>query len=177
MKKFGLTLHSQKTRLLEFGRFAAKDRKQRGEGKPETFEFLGFTHICGRKRQSGGFMVKRRTIKKRLRKKLQELRQRLMERRHRPVAETGKWIKSVVRGYFNYHAIPGNFEALKAFRREISRHWRYALQRRSQRHRMNWERFKKIADLWIPRARIVHGNPNDRFYAKHPKQEPYTGKL
>jgi len=168
-QKFGLALHPEKTRLIEFGRFAAENRRKRGEGKPETFTFLGFTHICGRKHWSGGFIVKRRTAAKRLRAKLQEVREALLRRRHEPIADLGKWLRSVMQGYFNYFAVPGNIVSLNMFRRETARNWLHALRRRSQRHRLTWERFGPIVDSWFPRAQVLHEHPNDRFYAKHPK--------
>jgi hypothetical protein len=134
MRKFGLELHAEKTRLIEFGRFAEGNRKRRGEGKPETFDFLGFTHISGKTRKGNWFTVRRQTIKKRLRGKLQAVRQELRKRWHERIAETGKWLRPVVQGYFNYHAVPGNFVALETFRREIARAWLGALgRRRSQR--------------------------------------------
>jgi RNA-directed DNA polymerase len=169
MEKFGLALHPEKTRLIEFGRFAAENRRKRGEGKPETFTFLGFTHICGRKHWSGGFIVKRRTAAKRLRAKLQEVRGTLLRRRHEPIADLGKWLRSVMQGYFNYFAVPGNLVSLNMFRRETARSWLHALRRRSQRHRLSWERFGPIVDHWFPRVQVLHEHPNDRFYAKHPK--------
>jgi hypothetical protein len=167
--KFGLALHPDKTRLIEFGRFAARDRQQRGQGKPEPFDFLGFTHYCGRKRQSGGFHVRRRTVSKRLRAKLRGVKGALLKRRHEPLSQQIAWLQGVVRGYFNYHAIPGNMPALETFRREAVRYWLRALRRRSQRHRLSWERFGPLADLCIPKPKILHPHPNERFYAKHPK--------
>jgi group II intron reverse transcriptase/maturase len=172
LQKFGLELHSGKTRLIEFGRFAAENRKRRGERKPESFDVLGFTHICGVKRGSQKFHVQRRTMTKRMRAKLREVKATLLRRRHDPVPELGCWLGAVVRGYFNYHAIPGNFGTLEAFRRESVRHWLFALRRRSQRRRMNWQRFRRLIDLWIPRPKILHPYPHDRFYAMHPRQEP-----
>jgi RNA-directed DNA polymerase len=169
MEKFGLALHPEKTRLIEFGRFAAENRRARGDSKPETFTFLGFTHICGRKHWSGGFIVKRRTAAERLRAKLQEVREALLRRRHEPIAALGKWLRSVVQGYFNYFAVPGNLVSLDAFRRETARSWRQALRRRSQRHRLSWERFGPIVDHWLPRVQVLQPYPNERFYAKHPK--------
>jgi len=167
MRKFGLELHAEKTRLIEFGRFAEGNRKRRGEGKPETFDFLGFTHMCGKTRKGGWFRVRRQTVKKRLRSKLQIVKQELRKRWHERVAETGKWLRSVVQGYFNYHAVPGNFEALRMFRREVVRAWLAALRRRSQRHCMPWERFNLIADHYLPSARILHPEPGARFDAKY----------
>jgi hypothetical protein len=167
--KYGLVLHPDKTRLIEFGRFAARDRQQRGQGKPEVFDFLGFTHCCGRKRQSGGFHVRRKTVSKRLRAKLRGVKEVLLKRRHEPLSQQIAWLHGAVRGYFNYHAIPGNMPALETFRREVIRFWLQALRRRSQRHRLSWERFDQLTDLCIPKPKILHPHPNERFYAKHPK--------
>lgn len=169
MSKFGLSLHPDKTRLIEFGRFAAENRTNRGEGKPETFDFLGFTHLCWKKRRDGGFIVKRKTTTKRLRAKLKAVREALLRRRHWPLKELGGWLRGVTQGYFNYHAVPGNFVALETFRREVSRSLLFALRRRSQRHRMPWARFWKLVSRWIPRARILHPHSNVRFYALHPR--------
>jgi RNA-directed DNA polymerase len=169
MRKFGLELHSEKTRLIEFGRFAEDNRKRRGEGKPETFDFLGFTHICGKTRKGNWFTVRRQTVKKRLRSKLQAVRQELRKRWHERIAETGDWLRSVVQGYFNYHAVPGNFVALQTFRREIAWAWLEALKRRSQRHRLPWERFRSITDRYLPLPRILHPQPGVRFDARHPR--------
>lgn len=169
LHKFGLALHPDKTRLIEFGRFAAENRCKRGQGKPETFDFLGFTHICGVKRLSKRFHVQRRTVKKRLRTKLQVVKQTLLRQRHLPIPEQGAWLRAVVQGYFNYHAIPGNMAALEAFRKESVRYWLHALRRRSQRHRLPWERFGKLADLWIPSPKILHPRPNMRFHGRHQK--------
>jgi group II intron reverse transcriptase/maturase len=169
MAKFELSLHPEKTRLIEFGRFAAENRLKRGQGKPESFDFLGFTHICAKKRQTRRFHVKRRTASKRLRAKLRAVRDTLMRRRHEPVAELGHWLARVVQGYLNYHAIPGNMRSLATFRRECARHLLHALRRRSQRHRMTWERFNCIVDPWLPRPKILHPHPNVRFYANHPR--------
>ena len=167
MGKFGLELHSEKTRLIEFGRYAESNRKRRGESKPETFDFLGFTHICGKTKKGNWFTVRRQTIKKRLRSKLREVRQELRKRRHERIAETGAWLRSVVQGYFNYHAVPGNFRALQTFRREVARAWLEALRRRSQRHRFSWERFNLTVDHYLPSPRILHPEPGARFDARH----------
>ena len=169
VEKFGLALHPEKTRLIEFGRFAAQNRSQRGDDKPETFNFLGFTHICGHTHANGRFTVKRKTIAKRLRDKLHEMRQTLMRWRHLPIPQLGAWLKGVVQGYYNYHAVPGDFAALGAFRTQIARSWLHALRRRSQRHRLTWERFGPIAKRWIPSPKILHPYPNQRFAAKHPR--------
>jgi RNA-directed DNA polymerase len=168
LQKFGLALHPDKTRLLEFGRFAARDRQQRGARKPETFHFLGFTHYCARMCRSGSFNVKRKTMSKRLQAKLRQVRQTLLRQRHQPIPRQGQWLQAVVRGYYNYHAIPGNIAALDSFRTQAVRAWLSALRRRSQRSRLPWERFGKLADHWIPKPKILHPYPNVRFYAKHP---------
>jgi group II intron reverse transcriptase/maturase len=167
VEQFGLSLHPEKTRLIEFGRFADQNRRKREGCKPETFDFLGFTHICAKKHWSGGFIVRRRSIAKRLRAKLAAVRQTLLRLRHLPLPQQGAYLRSVVRGFLNYHAVPGNMPALETFRRECVRHWLKALRRRSQRHRMNWERFRKWVDRLIPTPAIQHPYPNDRFYAKH----------
>jgi group II intron reverse transcriptase/maturase len=165
--KFGLELHPDKTRRIEFGPFAELYRKRRGEGKPETFDFLGFTHISGKNRR-GQFTVKRKTIAKRLRGKLQEIKQQLRQRRHDPIAQTGKWLRSVVQGYFNYHAVPGNLDRLRTFRDRLTRLWRTQLRQRSQRHRLNWDRLGKLAARWLPAPRVLHPWPSQRFAATHP---------
>jgi RNA-directed DNA polymerase len=169
LQKFGLELHPDKTRLMEFGRHAAENRKQRGEGKPDVFNFLGFTHMCGKTRKTGRFIVKRKTIQKRLSAKLSELKQELRRRWHQPVAEVGKWLRSVVQGYFNYHAVPGNMDSLNSFRAQVIWRWYRALRRRSQRDRMTWERFWPLVDRWIPSAKILHPHPNLRFDARYPR--------
>jgi RNA-directed DNA polymerase len=169
MQKFGLELHPEKTRLIEFGRFAESNRKRRGEGKPETFDFLGFTHICGKTWKGNWFTVRRQTVKKRLRNKLREVRQELRKRWHERVTETGEWLRSVVQGYFNYHAVPGNFVTLQTLRREVARAWLEALRRRSQKHRLPWERFRELVDRFLPLPRILHPEPGLRFDAMHPR--------
>jgi group II intron reverse transcriptase/maturase len=169
LQKFGLELHPDKTRLIEFGRAAAENRKLRGEGKPEVFNFLGFTHMCGTTRKTGRFIVKRKTIRKRLSAKLSELKEELRRRWHQPVAEVGKWLRSVVQGYFNYHAVPGNMDSLNSFRAQVIWHWYRALRRRSQRDRMIWERFLLLVGRWIPSAKILHPHPNVRFDARYPR--------
>jgi group II intron reverse transcriptase/maturase len=167
--QFGLKLHPEKTRLLEFGRFAAERRKTRGQGRPETFEFLGFVHACGRTRKHKWFTVVRRISAARQRSKLKWLRRRLMIWRHHPPAQVGAWLQRVVEGYFNYYAVPGNSAGLNAFRTEVNRAWLHALRRRGQRPRMPWRRFRRYVDRWIPRARILHPYPSVRFDAKHPR--------
>jgi group II intron reverse transcriptase/maturase len=169
LRKVGLELHPEKTRMIEFGRFAASNRKGRGEGKPETFDFLGFTHICGRTRTAGRFTVRRKTIGKRMRAKLQEIRQQLRRRMHDAVPETGKWLRSVVQGYFNYHAVAGNGKRLQAFRDAVTRNWRQMLCRRSQKGRVDWERMNRLVRRWIPSVRILQPYPSVRFDAIHPR--------
>jgi group II intron reverse transcriptase/maturase len=169
MERFGLVLHPEKTRLIEFGRFAAANRRERGAPKPETFDFLGFTHICGETRGSGRFIVKRKSSAKRMREALKRIREQLKRWRHLSIPAQGIWLRRVLRGYFNYHAVPGNVRALGAFRRQVIRAWREALKRRSQRHKLRWSRFGPKAELWIPKAKILHPHPNERFFAKHPR--------
>jgi len=169
LRKVGLELHPEKTRMIEFGRFAESNRKRRREGKPETFDFLGFTHMCGRTRTAGRFTVKRKTIGKRMRAKLQEIRQKLRQRMHDAIPKTGKWLRSVVQGYFNYHAVPGNGQRLQAFRDAVTRYWRQTLSRRSQKGRVDWERMNRLVRRWIPSVRISHPYPSVRFDAIHPR--------
>jgi hypothetical protein len=169
MGKFGLALHPDKTRLIEFGRFAVENRSKRGLGKPETFDFLGFTHICSTLRDGKRFTIKRKTIAKRLRKKLKEVKEHLRRMFHEPIFVLGKWLGSVVRGFMNYYAVPGNFDSIKAFRTRVSRIWFRALRRRSQKHRLNWNLFRKHVDKWLPKCRILHMYPDARFHAIHPR--------
>ena len=164
LAEHGLELHQGKTRLIEFGRFAAANRAERGEGQPATVEFLGFTHICARRRSDGGFTVLRKTIGRRLRQKAKEVREMLMRHRHKPVGEQGQWLRSVVQGFFNYHAVPGNRRALNAFRTQVNRAWLRALRRRSQKGRkLNWGRMKRLIATWIPAAKVLHPYPNQRL--------------
>jgi RNA-directed DNA polymerase len=168
--KFGLELHPQKTRLIEFGRFAAERRARRGAGRPETFNFLGFTHACGRTRK-GWFTIHRHPIAQRVRAKLRELKELLWRHMHRAVKTVGQWLRSVVRGWFNYHAVPGTSARLDHFLTEVQRLWLRVLRRRSQRgrRRWNWSRFHRLAHRWLPRAKILHPYPDKRFYARHPR--------
>ena len=164
LQKFGLELHKEKTRLIEFGRFAEGNRKRRGEGKPKTFDFLGFTHICSKGRKSGKYIVRRKSIKKRIRAKLQSVKERLAQIRSKRLREQAKWLRSVVIGWMNYHAIPGNREALDTFRTEVIRSWMRSLRHRSQKaKRLRWEKMKKIVRRWIPSVRIVHPYPDQRL--------------
>ena len=168
LRKFGLELHPEKTRLIEFGRYATERREKRGEGKPETFNFLGFTHICGTSHKTGYFTVHRRTIGKRMAAKLKDIRARLRRRMHVSPAGTGRWLAQVVRGYFQYHAIPGNWARLRAFRNDVLRIWFQTLRRRSQRSRLSWERFREGLGGLLPPIQILQPYPAARFDAKHP---------
>jgi len=169
LQKFELELHPDKTRLIEFGRFAAISRKQRGEGKPETFNFLGFTHICGQSWKNGKFFVLRKTIRKRLLAKLKQVKIALWKRMHQSLAEVGQWLRRVVQGYFNYHAIPGNLASLRSFRFEVRKRWLRVIRRRSQRSGMTWALLDRLAAEWLPEPKILHPYPNLRFDAKHPR--------
>jgi RNA-directed DNA polymerase len=168
-RQFGLEVHPDKTRLIEFGPHAIANRKQRGEGKPETFDFLGFTHICERHRKTGYFIVRRKTARKRMVAKLKALQQQLRQRRHEPIAATGQGLGSSVQGYFNYHAVPGNTRTLGTFRRRVLRLWRRQLCLRTQKTRLNWRRFKVLIHRWIPTQRILPPFPSVRFDAMPPR--------
>ena len=163
LAKFGLTLNETKTRVLQFGRFAAQARAKQGLPKPLTFDFLGFTHICGRNRSNGWFQLKRLTMAKRMRASLRAIRQVLLRRRHDPIPEIGSWLRRVVQGYFNYHAVPGNIQRLGAFRTEVARAWLHALRRRGQRGRMPWTRLGRLVGRYLPRVRVLHPYPAERF--------------
>jgi RNA-directed DNA polymerase len=166
LAKFGLELHPDKTRRIEFGRFAEENRKRRGEDKPETFDFLGFKHISA-KNGIGRFTVRRTTIRKRMRAKLRQLKQELRMRMHDPVFQTGEWLKSVVQGYFNYYAVPGNLEGLATFRGRLLGLWWRRLRRRSQNNRLSWTRMLLLGQRWLPQPRVLHPYPADRFAASH----------
>ena len=174
-EEFALALHPDKTRLIAFGRFAAERRKERGLGKPETFNFLGFTFICGKSRD-GKFLVKRKSRRDRVRAKLREIKEELRRCMHADIADHGKWLKQVVTGFFNYHAVPTNNRAIAAFRHHVIGIWRRTLKRRSQKDRTTWKRMTKLADEWLPKPRILHPWPTTRFVARHPRWEPYAGK-
>jgi len=162
MQKFQLELHPEKTRLIEFGRHAAKNRNRAGLGKPETFNFLGFTHICG-KTKKGRFIVLRQTVRKRMQAKLQEVKTELRRRMHDPVPEVGEWLKSVVGGHIRYFGVPGNRYALAHFRLTVSRLWHHVLRRRSQKGRVQWERMQRLIQRWLPPAHIYHPYPSRRL--------------
>ena len=166
LAKFGLELHPDKTRRIEFGRFAEENRKRRGEGKPETFDFLGFKHISG-KNGMGQFTVRRTTIRKRMRAKLQELKQELRKRMHDPVPQTGGWLRSVVQGYFTYYAVPGNLESLAVFRDRLLGLWWRTLRRRSQQRHLPWTSMLALGRRWFPQLRVLHPYPAVRFAASH----------
>jgi len=171
LAKFGLELHPDKTRLIEFGRHAARRRAARGVGKPETFDFLGFTHLCG-KTKTGRFWLRRITISKRMRVKLREVNDHLKRCRHRPIPVQGQWLRAVVQGHLAYYAVPGNTDAVAAFRTQVTRHWYKALRRRSQRTRINWTRMNRIATRWLPPARVKHPFPDMRFDARTRGRSP-----
>ena len=176
LQEFALSLHPDKTRLIEFGRFAAANRKQRGLDKPETFNFLGFTFICGKSRQ-GFFLLKRKTRRDRMRAKLRMVKQEMRRRMHQPIPEQGRWLWHVVRGYFNYYAVPMNTRALAVFRAEIAGSWHRVLNRRSQKAALTRARMDRLIDDWLPKPRILHPWPDKRFAVTHPRWEPYAGKL
>jgi len=160
--RFGLELHPDKTRLLEFGRYAVTNRKRRGQGKPETFDFLGFIHICGWTR-GGHFTVIRQTMRQRLQAKLREVKDELRRRMHASVPELGRYLRAVVAGHVRYYGVPLNSRAISVFRFEAGRLWKRCLERRSQRTRVSWERMQRLVDLWLPPARICHPYPLVRF--------------
>jgi RNA-directed DNA polymerase len=162
LAKFKLELHPDKTRLIRFGRYAAQHCRERGTRKPETFDFLGFTHCCGQ--SSRGFLIVRLTIKKRMRASLIAIRETLMRRRHESVPVVGKWLGRVIKGYLNYYAVPGNMYRLSGFLSEVCRSWRHALLRRSQRHRLSWTRFNRLVRKYVPPCRVVHPFPSERFH-------------
>jgi RNA-directed DNA polymerase len=170
-QRFDLELHEGKTRLIEFGRHAARDRRARRLPKPETFDFLGFTHICARDRH-GRFKLKRITSKKRLRAKLREVKTELRRRLQLPIGAHRRWLASVVRGHLAYYAVPDNTEALRAFVRGVIRHWRRALRRRSQRTRTTWTRMQRLVARWLPTVRIQHPWPSVRFDARTQGRSP-----
>jgi len=165
--KFGLKLHEGKTRLIEFGRYASERRKRRGEGRPETFDFLGFTHKCAKSRKNGWFTIHRHSMAKRMRATLQAIKVKLQKRMHRPLGETARWLRSVVQGWLNYHAIPGNSNRIGRFVDEVTRLWLHVIRRRSQRGRCwNWKRMHRLVRKHLPRPRIIHPYPDQRFHAR-----------
>jgi hypothetical protein len=174
-EEFALSLHPDKTRLIAFGRHAAANRERRGLGKPETFNFLSFTFISGKSRQ-GKFLIHRKSRRDRVQAKLTEIKEELRRRMHEPIREQAEWLRQVVAGFFQYHAVPTNGATLGAFRHHVIDLWRRTLRRRGEKHQMTWERIGKMADDWLPKPRILHPWPNQRFAVKHPRWEPYAGK-
>jgi len=174
LEEFALTLHPEKTRLIEFGRHAAARRQQRGEGRPETFNFLGFTMICGKSRR-GKFLLWRKSRRDRLQAKLQAVKEELQRRMHQPIPRQGEWLRGVVTGWFFYHAVPTNTRSLQTLRDCVIRLWLRTLRRRGQRDKTTWERMKRLADDYLPRPRVLHPWPEQRFAVKHPRWEPYAG--
>jgi len=163
--KFGLELHPDKTRLIEFGRFAIERSRRRGKGRPETFDFLGFTHICSENKR-GWFVLRRQSVAKRMRAKLQEIKEELRHRMHHGVSGVGRWLRSVVQGWYNYYAVPGNQDCMNSFRDRVTRYWLHVLRRRSQRgrKRWTWKRFRRrLVRRWIPSVRITHPIPTERL--------------
>ena len=171
LEEFALTLHPDKTRLIEFGRFAAANRARRGLGKPETFSFLGFTHICGRSHR-GTFQLRRKSRRDRMRARLRAVKEALRRRMHQPISVQGRWLAQVVGGYAAYHAVPTNTRAVAAFRYHVTDLWRRALRRRSQRDGSTWTRVSQLAEAFLPKPRILHPWPSMRFAVKHPRWEP-----
>ena len=159
---FGLELHPTKTSLIEFGRFARERRQERGLGKPKTFNFLGFTHLCGRSRK-GAFRIERRTMAQRFRAKLAEIKAELRRRRHEPVPNQGAWLRSVLLGHYRYYGVPLNIQALQRFQMETRRLWQRSLSRRSQKGGVIWKRMNRLASKWLPAVRSYHPYPQERF--------------
>ena len=174
LEAFGLSLHPEKTRLIEFGRHAMERRTARGLGKPETFMFLGFIHICGKSKR-GKFLLWRKTRGDRMRAKLQATKADLHRKMHETLDAQGRWLRAVVNGYFNYHAVPTNSDALRAFRHHVLTLWHRTLRRRSQVDRTTWDRMRWLENRWLPQPRILHPWPNQRFSVKHPRWEPSAG--
>jgi RNA-directed DNA polymerase len=168
LAQFALQLHPEKTRLIEFGRYAQANRQRRGEGKAETFTFLGFTHYCATNAQ-GHFFIRRKTLPQRMRATLQVIKAKLRRRMHEPVSVVGKWLQRVVSGYYQYHAVPDNLRALGRFRNRLCTLWRAILGRRSQRSRPSWDRIRPTFDRWVPRPVALHPYPSVRFDATYPR--------
>jgi len=168
LAKFGLELHPEKTRLIEFGPNAARDGAARGEGKPESFTFLGFTHSCGSTRQ-GHCKIRRQTARQRMEEKLQKIKQTLRSRMHEPVPKVGGWLKRVRNGHYQYYGVPGNWASLGLFRERIARYWVWVLRRRSQKGKVSAIRLGRLFMRWLPRPRVVHPYPEQRFAVNHPR--------
>ena len=168
LAKFGREMHPDKTRLIELGKMALQNRSARGEGQPESFTFLGFTHSCGIN-SKGRFTIRRQSVRKRLEAKLQQVKQELRSRMHDPVPEVGKWLKRVLEGFYQYHGVPGNTPSLRRFRERIGRYWRPVLKRRSQNSRVTVKRYVRLFNRWLPQGRVLHPYPEVRFDARHPR--------
>ena len=168
LQRFGLELNAEKTRLIEFGRFAAETRRKRGVGKPETFDFLGFTHYCGRTRK-GGFVVRRKSMAKRVRSKRKQVKLELRRRLHDPPPQVGAWLQQVLRGHYQYYGVPGNTRAMSNFRYQVLLLWHRSLKRRSHKARVLWPRMARLAKRWLPYPAIVHPYPAARFCAVDPR--------
>jgi RNA-directed DNA polymerase len=168
LEEFSLSLHPDKTRLIEFGRHAAAKRKRQGLDKPETFMFLGFTFICGKSRR-GAFQLKRKTRRDRMRAKLLDIKEELRRRMHHPIPEQGKWLRQIIHGHLAYFAVPTNSRAVRAFRHKVADLWRRTLRRRSQKDGFTWERMEKLVNDWLPKPQILHPWPSVRFAVKHPR--------
>jgi group II intron reverse transcriptase/maturase len=168
LEQFGLALHPDKTRLIEFGRYAVERRSKRNDGKPETFNFLGFTHMCSQTRK-GTFTIRRKSIAKKMRAKLQEIKAQLTRCLHVKMSDTGRWLRQVVQGWFNYHAVPGNFPRLDQFREAVEDLWRRALRRRSQRDNWTWASHRALCRRWLPKPRILHPYPDQRLIVSNPR--------
>lgn len=162
LKRFGLELHAQKTRLIEFGRHAEQDRQSRGEGKPETFNFLGFTHSCAKTRK-GRFVVLRQTMRKRWQTKLKEVKVELRRRMHTSVPTMGQYVRSVILGYMRYYAVPMNAVSVSDFRMAVGRIWWRVLERRSQKAHIPWAQMERRIARWVPPTRVCHPYPWQRF--------------
>lgn len=178
MQQFGLELHPEKTRLIEFGRFAAANRAKQGLGKPETFAFLGFTHYCTKRRSNGSFTVGRKSISKRLRATLQRVKVKLRKRMHELISVQGHWLRAVIRGWSNYHAVPGNYQSLTRFQTAVGRLWHQVLRRRSQtgKRTWTWDKTQRLTQRWFPPRKIHHPYPSDRFYLRHAVTAATQGK-
>jgi RNA-directed DNA polymerase len=162
LEAFALEVHPDKTRIIEFGRFATENRRTRGQGKPETFAFLGFTHICGRTRQ-GRWLIRRHTVRERLNAKLKQVKANLRRMMHLTIPEQGRYLRLVVNGFYNYYAVPTNFRALNSFHHHVIWHWLRRLRRRSQRTRLTWQRMMRIVERWLPSPKLRHPCPDWRF--------------
>ncbi len=172
LQMFGLNLHPDKTRLIRFGRYAVRNRKRRGESKPETFDFLGFTHYCTKTRKGSDFIIGRKTIKKRLRESLKKVKVELRRRWHDPIPQTGRWIKRLLQGHLNYFGVSGNQRSLWFYFNAVRRLWLHRLRRRCQRGFISWATFQRLTDRFFPRIRVTHPYPRHRFDARTRRRSP-----